>query len=129
MKISVIIPVYNAENTIRKCVESIIENRYEGVEIILVDDCSKDKSWHICQELSDLYANIICIHNEKNRGVSYTRNQGLKVAIGQYTMFVDSDDWVEKNYFAEFMYVVEKHQLKLAVCGYLNHDEKVFEKF
>jgi len=123
--INVIIPVYNAEKTIEKCVESIEANTYKDVEIILVEDCSKDESWKVCKELAEKYANIKCIRNERNRGVSYTRNQGLKAASGEYIMFVDSDDWVDENYFSEFIQVFEGKKNSLMVCGYVNHDEKV----
>lgn len=125
MKISVIIPVYNAEATIEKCVESIELNEYGDIEIILIEDCSKDGSWDICEKLAEKYANIKCIRNEKNKGVSYTRNRGLMFATGEYTMFVDSDDWVDKNYFQEFMQVIERTGAFLVICGYINHDEKV----
>jgi len=123
--INVIIPVYNAEKTIEKCVESIEANTYKDVEIILVEDCSKDESWKVCKELAEKYAKIKCIRNERNRGVSYTRNQGLKAASGEYIMFVDSDDWVDENYFSEFIQVFEGKKNSLMVCGYVNHDEKV----
>lgn len=125
MKISVIIPVYNAEATIGKCVESILANKNQNLEIILIDDCSKDHSWSVCQRFADKYENIICIRNEKNSGVSYTRNQGLRIASGDYLMFVDSDDWVDATFFEEFRKVVDTHSVQLAVCGYVNHDESV----
>lgn len=123
--ISVIIPVYNAEKTIEKCVDSIEENTYKDVEIILVEDCSKDESWAVCTKLAEKYANVKCIRNERNRGVSYTRNQGLKAISGEYIMFVDSDDWVDENYFSEFVQIFEGQKNSLMVCGYVNHDEKV----
>lgn len=124
MKISVIIPVYGAEKTIEKCVNSIIANNYDDMEIILVEDCSKDNSWIKCQELAIKYDKVICIRNEVNRGVSYTRNQGLTRATGQYIVFIDSDDWIDENYFAEFSKVIDRKTNTLAVCGYINHDEK-----
>lgn len=123
--ISVIIPVYNAEKTIEKCVESIEVNSYKDVEIILVEDCSKDNSWEICKKLAEKYTNIKCVRNERNRGVSYTRNHGLKLAVGEYIMFVDSDDWVDENYFSEFLQIFESTENALVICGYVNHDEKV----
>lgn len=123
--ISVIIPVYNAEKTIEKCVESIEVNSYKDVEIILVEDCSKDNSWDICKKLAERYANIKIVRNKRNRGVSYTRNQGITAAAGEYMMFVDSDDWIAENYFSEFLYVLEGASKSLVICGYVNHDEKV----
>ena len=76
-EISVIIPVYNSGKTIKKCVESIIYGEYRKVEVILVDDCSTDNSWDICQQLARCHSNICCYRNDKNQGVSYTRNFGL----------------------------------------------------
>ena len=125
MKISVIIPVYNAASTIEKCVDSIMENDYKDIEVILIEDCSKDCSWEVCEQLSAKYEAVQSIHNEKNRGVSYTRNQGLKLASGEYTMFVDSDDWVDDCYFSEFMKTMNTEKQSMVVCGYVNHDEKV----
>lgn len=129
MKISVIIPVYNAAATVETCVDSIIANDYKEIEVILIEDCSKDDSWAVCEKLSAKYENVQCIRNEQNRGVSYTRNQGLKLASGEYTMFVDSDDWVDDSYFTEFLNVMqsaEQSEAKaMVVCGYMNHDEKV----
>ena len=125
MKISIIIPVYNAATTIEKCVDSIIENNYKDIEVILVEDCSKDNSWDVCKKLSEKYNNVKILRNEKNQGVSYTRNQGLKLASGEYTMFVDSDDWVDNSYFSEFMNVMQSKEQSMVVCGYINHDEKV----
>lgn len=123
--VSVVVPVYNAEKTIEKCVESIEVNSYKDVEIILVEDCSKDNSWEICKKLVEKYSNIKIVRNERNRGVSYTRNQGIKAATGEYTMFVDSDDWIAENYFSEFLHVLEGTSKSLVVCGFVNHDEIV----
>lgn len=125
MKISVIIPVYNAATTVEMCVDSIIANDYKEIEVILIEDCSKDDSWAVCEKLSARHENVQCIRNERNRGVSYTRNQGLKRAIGEYTMFVDSDDWVDGNYFSEFLKIMQSAEQAMVVCGYVNHDEKV----
>lgn len=123
--ISIIIPVYNAEKTIERCVESVEANVFKEIEVILIDDCSKDNSWELCKKLADRYENIKCIRNEENKGVSYTRNQGIKIASQEYTMFIDSDDWIEKNYFSEFMSVIEAKKHALVICGYVNHDETV----
>lgn len=123
--ISVIIPVYNAENTIEKCVDSIEANDFNDIEIILIDDCSKDASLEKCKKLSEIYGNIKCLHNEKNEGVSYTRNRGIKVASGNYLMFIDSDDWIDEKYFSEFLDVISSNKHSLVVCGYVNHDELI----
>lgn len=124
VKFSIIIPVYRAEHTIRRCVESIENNTFKDLEIILVEDGSKDNSWAVCRQLAAEFQNVKAIHNEKNSGVSYTRNRGLDAASGTYTMFVDSDDWVDQNYYEVFSQTVDGAPEAFAICGYLNHDEK-----
>lgn len=124
VKFSVVIPVYNAAHTIRRCVESIVSNTFKDVEVILIEDGSADDSWKVCSELAEEFPNVIALHNEKNSGVSYTRNRGLECANGQYTMFVDSDDWVAPNYYETFAGVLEQYNSQFAICGYVNHDEK-----
>lgn len=122
-KVSIVIPVYNAEKTVERCVKSICEGTYDYLQVILIEDCSKDGSWGICQELEKRYECVQCIQNERNRGVSYTRNQGLRVADGKYLMFVDSDDWVEPDYVETFVRVQKENGSLLVVSGYVNHDE------
>lgn len=122
-KVSIIIPVYKAEKTLPRCVDSILSNCYESAEIILIEDQSPDQSWHICEQYSNQYGNIIAIRNEVNHGVSYTRNQGLKAAKGKYLLFVDSDDWVEKDYISQLVEAAENCETELVISGYVNHDE------
>lgn len=120
---SVIVPVYKAANTVERCVDSLEASGGEALEIILVEDCSPDDSWQICQRLAQKYPNVVCHRNERNRGVSYTRNQGLDLARGQYLLFTDSDDWVDADYVPSFRTVIEQG-FSLGICGYVNHDEK-----
>ncbi len=120
---SVIVPVYNAAHTITRCVDSIAASGGEDVQIILIEDCSRDNSWEVCQHLSQKYQTVLCLHNEQNRGVSYTRNRGLDHADGDYLLFVDSDDWVAPEYVPAFRQVLAGDET-FAVCGYVNHDEK-----
>ena len=96
--LSVVVPVYNAEKTIRRCAESVVLGRLRNVQLILVDDCSTDHSWDICSQLAQEFSNITCIRNENNRGVSATRNRALSAVRGEYVLFVDSDDWVSEHY-------------------------------
>lgn len=91
--ISVIIPVYNTERFLEECIQSILEQTYQDLEIILVDDGSTDQSAAICDHYSEEYANIHTIHNS-NQGPAYSRRQGLVVAKGELIMFLDADDWV-----------------------------------
>lgn len=117
-KASVIIPVYHAEKTLRRCVESLALGVEQDVEIILCEDCSKDNSWALCCALAEEYENVSCIRNEKNRGVSYTRNAALAQARGEYILFVDSDDWVSKHYAQELLKLATSYPNALPICGH-----------
>lgn len=97
-KISIVVAVYNAEKTLKKCVDSLLNQTYNNIEIILVNDCSKDNSLDICNEYSKVNDNVKVISNERNSGVSNTRNNGIDNSTGEYICFVDSDDYVESNY-------------------------------
>lgn len=99
-KISVIIPVYNAEKTLRACVESVLKQEYDDFELILVDDGSKDSSLKICEEYALTDSRVKVLHKE-NGGVSSTRNCGIAVAVGEWVTFVDADDYIEPSYFSE----------------------------
>lgn len=116
-KISVITPVYNASKTLVRCVESLVFGDYDNLDIILIDDCSNDNSWQICNMLSDKYDNVRCFQNEKNSGVSYTRNQGLNMAQGEYILCVDSDDWVSGRYAKKLFDTINNHGNDLVICG------------
>lgn len=119
---SVIVPVYNASKTIERCVRSICESGQDEVEVILVDDCSKDDSYEKCLQLCKCYPHVKTSHNEMNKGVSYTRNRAIQNATGEYLLFVDSDDYVDKEYVPTFLRLIQKG-IDFAVCGYFNHDE------
>ena len=95
--ISVIVPVYNAELTLRRCVDSILKQSYHSFEVILIDDGSEDLSGRICDEYSKKDDRIIAIH-QNNQGVSTARNRGLDIAKGEFIAFIDSDDYVESDY-------------------------------
>ncbi|MDY3267295.1 MAG: glycosyltransferase [Phocaeicola sp.] len=94
--ISIIIPVYNAESTLRKCIDSIINQKFTDWELLLVDDGSIDQSAQICDEYADNNSRIKVIHKE-NGGVSSARNLGLDNSCGEFIMFVDSDDFLVNN--------------------------------
>lgn len=114
-RISIIIPVYNAEKYLEKCLDSIIPQITNDDEIILIDDCSKDSSLAICKEYETKNNNIKVI-SQKCGGPSKTRNVGIENAQGQYLAFIDSDDYLGKNYISKMLENVEKYDLK--VCGY-----------
>ena len=94
--VSIIVPIFKVEPYLRNCLESIINQTYRNIEIILVDDGSPDGCGKICDEYSDKDDRIIVIH-QNNKGLSSARNKGLDVASGEYILFVDSDDWIELN--------------------------------
>lgn len=100
--ISVIIPVYNSESTIRECLESLIRQTYTDYEILIVDDGSTDKSLDICKEVSH-HSNNIHIFHKENGGSASARNLGLENAKGKWVTFVDSDDWVYPNYLNNYV--------------------------
>ena len=95
--ISVIVPVYNVEKYLNKCVYSILNQSYRDLEIILVDDGSTDSSGRICDELSKLDPRILVVH-KNNGGLSDARNAGMKIANGNYISFIDSDDYVDEKF-------------------------------
>ena len=97
MKISVIVPVYNAENYLSRCVQSILSQNYKDFELLLVDDGSSDMSGSIRDSFARLYARVRVCHQE-NKGVSAARNQGMKLASGKWITFVDADDMVDTDY-------------------------------
>lgn len=115
--VSVIVPVYNAEQTIEKCVESLALGRVRDLEIILVDDGSTDGSWQCCQALAQRFSQVRCLRNDGNRGVSCARNKGLELASGEYIFFVDSDDWVSEHYVEMLLKAAREHPDALVVCG------------
>ena len=121
--VSVVIPVYQSEATIERCVVSLVKGTYEDLQIILIEDCSKDNSWEMCGMLAEQYSQVQCVRNERNRGVSYTRNQGLKIATGKYLMFVDSDDWVEPDFVEMMVKTHEKDTFGIPVCAFMRHNE------
>lgn len=105
--VSIIVPVYNVEKYIDKCVRSLLKQDYGNIEVILVDDGSPDKSGYIIDRLKEEDNRIVVIHQE-NHGVSSARNAGMAVASGEYITFVDGDDWVDANYVTYFVDLLEK---------------------
>ena len=120
MKISVIIPVYNAEDSIMKCVESYLVQQYDDLEIILIDDNSCDNSFQLCEEISRKHKNIFTYKSERN-GVSAARNTGLKYATGDIISFCDADDTAESNILSTVKENFDKNKnIRILVSGYKN---------
>lgn len=126
MKLSIIIPVYNVEQYLRKCVDSVLNQDISNYEIILVDDGSPDGCPQICDEyatkytISNLQSPIIHTLHQPNAGLSAARNAGLAVASGEYIMFVDSDDYLEPNVLGALMAQVECERLDVLHFDYQN---------
>ena len=116
-KISIIIPVYNAERYLKKCINSIRNQTLSEIEIILVNDGSTDRSKDICDYYRNLDKRVKVIHT-KNRGVSHARNIGIQNASGKYIMFADSDDYVEKEWCQELYNLIISESVDLVICGY-----------
>lgn len=114
--VSIIVPVYNAERYLKRCIQSLLNQTYEKVEIILVDDGSKDNSLRICDEYASSEKRIKVIH-KKNGGVSSARNAGLNIAKGEYIQFVDSDDWTESDFTSSLVSTMEKEKADLVISG------------
>lgn len=116
MLLSVIVPVYNMEKFIDKCVESIINQSYKDIEIILVDDGSTDNSGNICDIWGEKDDRIVVIH-KTNGGLSSARNAGIEVAKGEYVGFVDSDDYIDADMYEDMVDAVINSQKDIIACG------------
>ena len=125
--ISVIVPVYNVEKLLPKCLDSILAQTHKNLEIILVDDGTKDRGGIICDEYAARDARIIVIHKE-NGGLSSARNAGLDIARGEYIGFVDSDDWIEPEMYETMLALAQKHDVKLVCAGRYDVSERTGEK-
>lgn len=113
--VSVIVPVYNSEKYLAKCIDSILSQTLRNLEIILVDDGSTDGSPAICDNYSCQDARVICIHQE-NAGAAAARNKGLKAATGKFIAFVDSDDWIDQNMYETMVRAAESQDCDLTIC-------------
>lgn len=114
--VSIIVPVYNVENYIRECVDSLLIQTYKTIEIILVDDGSTDKSGLVCDEYLKIDRRVKVIH-QSNHGVSYARNAGIDASKGAYITFVDSDDYVDKKYIEKLIYPFLNSNCDISMCG------------
>ncbi|BDS67810.1 TPA: glycosyltransferase [Streptococcus pneumoniae] len=121
-KITVIVPVYNVENYLRKCLDSIITQTYKNIEIVVVNDGSTDASGEICKEFAEMDHRITYIEQE-NAGLSAARDTGLNNMSGNYVTFVDSDDWIELDYVETLYKKITEYQADIAVGNYYSFNE------
>ena len=120
--LSVIIPAYNVEKYIKRCINSVLSQDLKNIEIIVIDDGSKDKTSDICLEISKNNKNII-YKKVQNRGCSAARNLGISMAKGKYIAFLDSDDWVDLDMYINMVEEAEKNQADIVICGFKKLDE------
>lgn len=122
-KISVIIPVYNAEKYLKECLGSILNNTLKDIEVICVDDGSTDNSLKMLKEYSE-HDKRIRILTQENSGAAIARNAGIEAAEGQYLYFLDSDDFVDNNIFEKLYKQITKYNADICLCGRKNYDEQ-----
>lgn len=115
--VSIILPVYNAQNHLARCVGSICAQTYSNIEIIILNDGSKDQSLPVCEEFRAKDPRIVLVDKE-NSGVADTRNLGLKLAGGKYVQFVDSDDYLDPDFTAALVAAAEEHTADLVIAPY-----------
>ena len=115
-KITIIVPVYNAEGTIERCIQSVIKQQFSDFELIVIDDGSVDKSGELCDRYAENDSRIRVIHQE-NQGVSSARNVGILAAQGEYVTFLDSDDELEPSVLSQYFEAVNKFQCDIVVGG------------
>ena len=113
--ISVVVPIYRAEAYLEQCVDSLLEQSYDNLEILLVDDGSPDGCGSICDNYGERDPRVTVLHQE-NRGVSAARNVGVEIARGEYIAFVDADDWVEPDHIGYLLQLLRQNTADIAVC-------------
>lgn len=117
IKISIIIPVYNTEKYLKKCLDSIINQTLKSLEIICIDDCSTDNSLNILKEYQLKDNRIKIIEQKENKGQGVARNLGLNIAEGEYIGFIDSDDWIDLNFFEKLYFAAKKYNSDVALAA------------
>ena len=121
-RVSVIVPVYNTEKYLEQCISSILNQTYGDIEIILVDDGSTDNSGNICECFRNMDAKVLCIHTQNN-GLVSARKAGIELSSGEYIIFVDADDYIERNFVEELVFHIVSSNADFAHSGYIMHEE------
>ena len=117
-KLTIIIPVYNAKNTLSYCLDSILNQTYQDFEIILINDGSTDDSQKIIEKYRNKHPSKIKAYTQENSGIANTRNKGIKYSAGEYLFFIDNDDYIDKDYIETFMNGIEKRKCDVLIGGY-----------
>lgn len=123
-KVTLIVPVYNSEKYIGKCLDSILNQTYNNYEILVVNDGSKDNSQKIINSYKEKYPDKITSIEQENKGVAKTRNESIKRATGDYIMFVDNDDYLDKDYIETFVKTIEEGNYDIVLGGYRRPNEE-----
>lgn len=128
-KVTLVIPVYNSEKYIGRCLESILNQTFKDVDILVINDGSRDKSKEIVKEYQLKYNNIKLI-NQENMGVAKTRNKAIKMADTKYIMFMDNDDYIDSDYIETYLKEIEETKADIVIGGYkrVNVDKKILFK-
>ena len=126
-KISICVPIYNVEKYIKRCVVSLMEQTYDNIEYVFINDCTPDNSMVILKDTIAQYPSRInsvrIINLKENKGLSYVRNKAVEEATGDFIVHVDSDDWVEKKMVEVLVNEQQKHNADLVSCNYYSHNE------
>ena len=122
-KLSIIVPIYNVESYLRECLDSLVNQTFKDLEIIIVNDCSPDNSEAIILEYMSKDPRIKYIKHEKNLGLGGARNTGIQNATGEWISFVDSDDYIELNTYTTMLALIDKHQANLGVFSVVHFDD------
>jgi glycosyltransferase involved in cell wall biosynthesis len=125
--ISIIIPVYNTEKYLAKCLENVINQTYKNIEIVVVNDGSSDNSIKIINEFREKDTRFILIE-QSNHGISNARNSGIKASKGEYIVFIDSDDWVDLEMCEQLVNAINEHEVDIVFCSYLREFRNGFNK-
>ncbi len=128
-KLSIIVPIYNGEEYLRRCIDSILSQEYTDFELVLIDDGSTDSSLSICNEYAEADGRVVVYHKD-NEGLVAARKSGLSVAKGEYIGFVDCDDYIDSNMYLDLMNTVEKDKSDIVAGGiiydYISHSKVAF---
>ena len=117
VKLSVIVPVFNCEEYLQRCLESLINQSFKNIQIIIVNDASTDKTNEVINEFKNNNENILAITNERNKGAGLSRNIGLNYTNSEYITFLDADDWIDTNTYQKMIYALDETKADIAICG------------
>lgn len=120
--VSIIIPIYNVEDYLRRCLESVVRQSYSAIEVLLIDDGSTDRSGMICEQWAKQDVRFRVVHTE-NGGISQARNTGLSIATGKYVSFIDSDDFVAEDMLEKLYVALTENNADISICNFYRVDE------